>query len=50
MTLGKEQKRAQVRELARQVQQATGQTLKLAFADHGYTAEESAQAALAEAH
>ncbi|MGF6472945.1 transposase [Paraburkholderia youngii] len=50
VTLGKEQRRAQVRELARQVQQATGQTLKVAFADHGYTGEESAQAALDEVH
>jgi transposase len=32
-----EQERAQVAELARQVQQATGQTVKLAFADQGYT-------------
>ncbi|MGF6439768.1 hypothetical protein QF002_000577 [Paraburkholderia youngii] len=48
VTLGKEQERAQVRELARQVQQATCQTLKVAFADHGYTGEEPAQAALDE--
>ncbi|MEX3860240.1 transposase, partial [Paraburkholderia sp. BR10923] len=42
------QERAQVGELARQVQQATGQTVKVAFADQGYTGEEPAQAALDE--
>lgn len=31
--------------LARQVQQATGQTVTLAFADQGYTGEGAAQAA-----
>ncbi|MHA6914311.1 transposase, partial [Ralstonia pseudosolanacearum] len=35
-------------ELARQVQQATGQTVKVAFADQGYTGEAPAQAALNE--
>ncbi|MBB3261754.1 transposase [Paraburkholderia bannensis] len=35
-------------ELARQVQQATGQTVRVAFADQGYTGEEPAQAALDE--
>ncbi|MFT0174451.1 IS5 family transposase [Paraburkholderia mimosarum] len=43
-----EQERAQVGELARQVLQATGQTVKVAFADQGYTGEEPAQAALDE--
>lgn len=43
-----EQERAQVGELARQVQAATGQTVKVAFADQGYTGEEPAQAALDE--
>ena len=38
------QERAQVAELARQVQQATGQTVKLAFANQGYTGETGAQA------
>jgi transposase len=42
------QERAQVRELARQVQRATGQTVKVAFADQGYTGEQPAQAALDE--
>jgi len=45
MTLANEQERAQVGELARQVQQATRQTVKVAFADQGYTSEEPAQAA-----
>jgi hypothetical protein len=39
-TLANEQERAQVGELARQVPQATGQTIKVAFADQGYTGEE----------
>jgi transposase len=34
-----------VAELARQVQEVTGQTVKVAFADQGYTGEEAAQAA-----
>jgi len=34
-----------VGELARQVQHATGQTVKLAFADQGYTGDTAAQAA-----
>ena len=45
ITPANEQERAQVAELARQVQQATGQTVKLAFADQGYTGEAAAQAA-----
>jgi hypothetical protein len=32
-------------ELARQVQEITGHTVKVAFADQGYTGEEAAQAA-----
>ena len=48
VTPANEQERAQVGELARQVQQATGQTVKIAFADQGYTGEEPAQAALDE--
>ncbi len=48
VTAANEQERAQVGELARQVQQATGQTVKVAFADQGYTGEEPAQAALDE--
>ncbi|CAB3776443.1 IS5 family transposase ISAzo23 [Paraburkholderia caffeinitolerans] len=48
ITPANEQERAQVGELARQVQEATGQTVKVAFADQGYTGEEPAQAALDE--
>ena len=40
-----EQDRAQVDELARQVQEATGETVEVAFVDQGYTGEEPAQAA-----
>ncbi len=43
MAAANEQERVQ--QLARQVQQATGQTVKLAFADQGYTGEGAAQAA-----
>ncbi len=42
------QQRAQVAVLAKQVQQATGRTVKLAFADQGYTGQEPAEAAQAE--
>ena len=45
ITPANEQEGAQVAELARQVQQATGQTVKLAFADQGYMGEATAQAA-----
>lgn len=45
VTPANEQERAQVGELARQVEQVTGQTVKVAFADQGYTGEEPAQAA-----
>jgi len=45
ITPANEQERAQVGELARQVQQVTGQTVKVAFADQGYTGEDAAQAA-----
>jgi transposase len=45
VTPANEQERAQVAELARQVQQVTGETVKVAFADQGYTGEEPAQAA-----
>ncbi len=37
VTPANEQERAQVGELARQVQQVTGETVKVAFADQGYT-------------
>ncbi len=45
ITPANEQERAQVAELARQVQQVTGQAVKVAFADQGYTGEDAAQAA-----
>ncbi len=44
VTPANEQERAQVAELARRVQQATGETVKVAFADRGYTGEEPAKA------
>ncbi|MCX4164903.1 MULTISPECIES: IS5 family transposase [Paraburkholderia] len=46
ITPASEQERAQVAELASQVQHVTGQTVKVAFADQGYTGETPAQAAL----
>jgi transposase len=45
VTPASEQERAQVAELARQLQHVTGQTVKLAFADQGYTGDAAAQAA-----
>ncbi|MEM5390047.1 IS5 family transposase [Paraburkholderia phymatum] len=45
VTPANEQERAQVAELARQVQEITGETVKVAFADQGYTGEDAAQAA-----
>lgn len=43
-----EQDRAQVEELARQVQAVTGQTVELAYVDQGYTGEAAADAAAAQ--
>jgi transposase len=48
VTAANEQERAQVGELAAAVQEATGQSVALAFVDQGYTGDEPAQAA--EAH
>jgi transposase len=45
VTPASEQDRAQVSELATQVQQVTGDTVELAYVDQGYTGEEAAQAA-----
>ena len=45
MTPASEQERAQVAELARSVQQATGQRVEVAFVDQGYTGEAAAEAA-----
>jgi len=41
ITPANEQERAQVDELCQQVQQATGHTVKLAWADQGYTGEQA---------
>ena len=48
VTPANEQERTQIGELARSVQQTTGPTVKVAFADQGYTGEEPARAALDE--
>lgn len=48
VTAANEQDRAQVGELARQAQQATGKTVRMAFADQGYTGAVAADAAHAE--
>jgi len=45
ITPANEQERAQVQELAQRVQRASGQTVKVAFADQGYTGDEPAEAA-----
>ncbi|MHA7685322.1 IS5 family transposase [Cupriavidus sp. PET2-C1] len=45
ITPANEQERAQVQELAQQVQRASGQTVTVAFADQGYTGDEPAEAA-----
>lgn len=45
VTPANEQDRAQVSELATQVQQVTGETVELAYVDQGYTGEKTAQAA-----
>ena len=45
VTPANEQDRAQVGQLAEQVQEATGQSVEVAFVDQGYTAEAPAQAA-----
>ncbi len=44
-TAANEQERAQVGELAQAVQEATGESVGLAFVDQGYTGEEASQAA-----
>lgn len=45
VTPANEQDRAQVQELARQVQNATGQSVEVAYVDQGYTGDQAAQAA-----
>ena len=48
VTPANEQDRAQVQELAQQVQEVTGETVEIAFVDQGYTGEQAAQDAAAE--
>ena len=48
VTPANEQDRAQVRDLAQQVQEVTGQSVEIAFVDQGYTGEAPALAAQAE--
>lgn len=45
VTPANEQDRAQVEELARQVQQVTGNNVQIAYVDAGYTGETAAEAA-----
>jgi transposase len=47
VTPANEQERAQVAELAHQVQAVTGQTVELAYVDQGYTGEQAAADATA---
>jgi transposase len=47
VTAAKEQDRSQVRTLAQQVQDITGDAVELAYVDQGYTGEHTAQAAQA---
>lgn len=48
VTAANEQDRAQVQQLAAQVQQITGESVEVAFVDQGYTGETAVQAAQAE--
>ena len=48
VTPANEQDRAQVEQLAQQVQEATGQSVELAYVDQGYTGEQAEQAAAAQ--
>lgn len=48
VTPANEQDRAQVEELAQQVQDITGENVEIAFVDQGYTGEQAAAAAAAE--
>jgi transposase len=45
VTPANEQERAQVAELSKQVQEATGEHVEVAFVDQGYTGDDAAQAA-----
>jgi transposase len=46
VTAADEQDRAQVGQMAQAVQEATGETIEIAFVDQGYTGEDAAQAAV----
>jgi transposase len=48
VTAASEQDRAQVKELASQVQAVTGENVEIAFVDQGYTGEQAAQDAAAQ--
>lgn len=48
VTAADEQDRAQVQELAQQVQQITGESVEVAFVDQGYTGETTAEMAQTE--
>ena len=48
ITAANEQERAQVAELAKQVQEVTGSTVEIAYVDQGYTGEEAAEQAARE--
>jgi transposase len=48
VTPANEQDRAQVQELAQQVQEITGETVEIAFVDQGYTGEQAASDAAAQ--
>ena len=48
VTAASEQDRAQVTELAEQLQEATGESVSLAYVDQGYTGSDAAEAALAQ--
>jgi transposase len=45
VTPASEQERAQVEELARKVQEVTGESVELAYVDQGYTGQDAAEAA-----
>lgn len=45
ITPANEQERAQVAQLAEQIQQVTGESVQVTFVDHGYTGDDAAQAA-----
>ncbi len=48
ITAANEQERAQVSELAKEVQEATGGTVEIAYVDQGYTGDDAEQQAAEE--